>query len=94
MRDVSNYNYCIVHTPKTEFLTTPLYFLTKPDISIAIPYAKSFAINGQDYLVLLQNRVNPRNMKKVFKDENGVGEYWISPTETDIRPYGLCIKRK
>ena len=67
---------------------------TTPEISMAILYARSFIYNGQEYLVVLQNRVNPRNVKKTFKDENGVGEFWLSPTEADIRPYAICIKKK
>ena len=65
-----------------------------PDIEVAKRYAKSFTLSGQQYLVILQNRVNLKNVTKLSRDETGVGEYWISPDATDIRPYGLCIRKK
>jgi hypothetical protein len=65
-----------------------------PDINGAIGHAKSFTINAQEYLVILQNRVNPKTSIKLSRDVTGVGELWISPNETDIRPYGICIKKK
>src|SRR5438045_9143373 len=43
--------------------------------------------------VLFQNRVNPNNLVRLTKQETGVGEYWISPNSTDLRPYGICIKK-
>ena len=65
-----------------------------PDIQVARGFAKSFTKNDQEYLVILQNRVNPKNVVKLLDDETGNGEYWISPTAADIRPYGLCIMKK
>lgn len=65
-----------------------------PDINVARGFAKSFSVNGEDYLVILQNRVNPKNVIKLSTDETGNGEYWISPTTADIRPYGVCIMKK
>ncbi|CAF4896749.1 unnamed protein product, partial [Rotaria sp. Silwood1] len=65
-----------------------------PDINIAKPYAKSFTVNAQEYLVILQNRVNPKTLIKLSQNETGVGEYWISSNPADIRPYGICIMKK
>ena len=67
-----------------------------PDINVAKGFAKTFTANGEEYFVILQNRVNPNpeNLIKLSNEETGNGEYWISPSDTDIRPYGLCIKRK
>jgi hypothetical protein len=68
-----------------------------PDINIAKAFAKSFTLNGQEYLVVLQNRVNPENVAKLSDDDDddtGAEEYWISPTAADIRPYGFCIIKK
>ena len=67
---------------------------SSPDINVAKGFAKSFIHNGEHYLVILQNRVNPKNLMKVHGDETGNGEYWISPEPTDIRPSGLCIMKK
>ena len=64
-----------------------------PDIKVATKYAKTFSHNGNNYRVVIQNRVNPNNLVKISKKETGVGEYWISPKETDLRPYGICIKK-
>lgn len=67
---------------------------SSPDISVAKGFAKSFLCNGEEHLVILQNRVNPKNLIKLSNDETGNGEYWISPEATDIRPYGVCIRKK
>ncbi|CAF4122375.1 unnamed protein product, partial [Rotaria sp. Silwood1] len=48
---------------------------------------------GKNYLVLLQNRVNPTTLVKISADRTGVGEYWASPSYEDIRPYGICIRK-
>ncbi|CAF1046368.1 unnamed protein product [Rotaria sordida] len=65
-----------------------------PDVNIAKGFAKSFTKDGQQYLVILQNRVNPKNLIKLSHEETGNGEYWISPNAADIRPYGVCIMKK
>jgi hypothetical protein len=65
-----------------------------PDINVAKGFAKSFIVNGQQYFVILQNRVNPKNLTKVPHDETGNGEFWISPNDKDVRPYGVCIMKK
>jgi hypothetical protein len=63
-----------------------------PDIEVASLYAVEANVNGKTYKVVIQNRVNPKNVKKVDKAETGVGEYWISPNDGDIRPYGFCVR--
>ncbi|CAF2954419.1 unnamed protein product [Rotaria sp. Silwood2] len=64
-----------------------------PDINVATKYAKKFSFKGNNYLVVLQNRVNPTALIKISADRTGVGEYWVSPSEKDIRPYGVCIRK-
>jgi hypothetical protein len=39
-----------------------------PDINVAKRYAKSFIVNAQEYLVVLQNRVNPKNGGKIYRN--------------------------
>jgi len=56
-----------------------------PTASIAESYAQSFESEQKSYKVILQNRVNPANINKH-------GDYWVSPGDVDIRPYGLCLK--
>jgi hypothetical protein len=65
-----------------------------PDIEVASLYAMTVNVVGKTYKFVLQNRVNPNptNLKKVPKAETGVGEYWISSTDDDIRPYGFCVR--
>ncbi|XP_046439664.1 uncharacterized protein LOC124190841 [Daphnia pulex] len=65
-----------------------------PDIEVASLYAMTVNVNGKTYKFVLQNRVNPDPVKleKVPKTETGVGEYWISSTDDDIRPYGFCVR--
>jgi hypothetical protein len=60
---------------------------------VAVQYAGKIPFNGNTYLFVVQNRVNPKNVKKVDKAVTGMGEYWISPTDDDIRPYGFCVKK-
>jgi hypothetical protein len=67
---------------------------TTPDINVAKAFAKSFTLNDQKYLVVLQNRVNPKNVAKLSDDDTGAEEYWISPTAADVRPYGMCIMKE
>lgn len=64
-----------------------------PDINVASKYAKRFSHEGDTYLVVLQNRVNPATLIKLSANQTHVGEYWISPSDTDIRPYGICIRK-
>ncbi|XP_046439667.1 uncharacterized protein LOC124190843 [Daphnia pulex] len=63
-----------------------------PDIGVASLYAVEANVDGKIYKFVVQNRVNPRNLKKVGKDVTKIGEYWISPNDEDIRQYGFCIK--
>jgi len=64
-----------------------------PDIAVAQLYAETFDMDGVSYMAIVQNRVNPKTVMKILKGENGFGEYWISPTEEDIRPYGFCVRK-
>jgi ubiquitin len=57
-----------------------------PNIETAEMYAKEFSKNGHRYKVVIQSRVNPVNLEKF-------GDYWVSPRDEDMRPYGICIKR-
>lgn len=59
-------------------------------------YAKEFSYAGKTYKIALQNRVNPdRNghLKIVSASQTGVGaDYWVSPNEDDVRPYGILVR--
>lgn len=60
---------------------------TTPNITTAEMYAKEFTSkDGERYKVVIQSRVNPTNLNKF-------GDYWVSPRDEDLRPYGLCIKK-
>ncbi|CAG8621821.1 16141_t:CDS:1, partial [Acaulospora colombiana] len=65
-----------------------------PDINVAEKYATEFEHKGEKYIVVLQNRINPANLIKIGKQQTGLGEYWISKDEKDVRPYGICIRKK
>ncbi|KAL0249179.1 hypothetical protein GEMRC1_004412 [Eukaryota sp. GEM-RC1] len=67
---------------------------TTPDIEVAEKYAKVFELDGKHYKVVLQNRVNtdPNHLQIISKDKTGLGEYWVSKNNTDVRPYGILIK--
>jgi hypothetical protein len=64
-----------------------------PDIDVAFKYAETRQhSDGKTYKVVIQNRVNPKTLVKITKAETKVGDYWISPNEDDIRPYGFCTR--
>ncbi|CAG8595888.1 10285_t:CDS:1 [Paraglomus occultum] len=66
-----------------------------PDVNLAERYATEFLFDGKKYVIVIQNRVNPKNLVKLTTTaEAGVGEYWISKAGEDVRPYGICIKEK
>ncbi|CAG8691215.1 15907_t:CDS:1, partial [Acaulospora morrowiae] len=65
-----------------------------PDLNVAEMYAPEFECNGKIYTAVFQNRVNPSDLVKIESQKTGRGEYWISPQDRDVRPYGLCIKKK
>ena len=58
-------------------------------------YAQPFDHAGKRYKIALQNRVNPdRNghLKIISASETRVGaDYWLSPNEHDVRPYGILV---
>lgn len=58
-----------------------------PNTATAERYAQELRSNdGERYNVIIQSRVNPANLYKY-------GDYWVSPRDEDVRPYGLCIKK-
>lgn len=66
-----------------------------PDLQIAQKYAGEFGHEGKEYLIVMQNRVNPKTLKKIKgADKTGMGEYWLNPEQSDVRPYGILIKEK
>ncbi|XP_065647846.1 uncharacterized protein LOC100200953 [Hydra vulgaris] len=64
-----------------------------PNIKVAEKYAIKFLYKNEHYAVILQNRVNPTTLVKISADRFGEGEYWVSPSDKDIRPYGVCIRK-
>ena len=64
-----------------------------PDVQLAEKYAKKFTYNNEQYIVIFQNRVNPANLIKCPGTQTRTGDYWISPSEADVRPYGICIRK-
>jgi len=65
-----------------------------PDVCVAELYATEFKFAGKTYVIMIQNRVNPKNLVKIEATRTGFGEYWISKEGEDVRPYGICIKEK
>lgn len=68
-----------------------------PELEVAKDYANSFVHEGTSYKCVIQNRVNPKYLKVLSKEETGVGIYWLSAADKYvneselIRPYGLCL---
>ena len=63
-----------------------------PSIDVAARYAPDYQYDGNSYKIVFQNRVRG-NFKVVSSYETGIGEYWVSSCDRDIRPYGICIKQ-
>ncbi len=66
---------------------------TTPELSVALRYADAFTYNGQKHKFILQNRVNPETIERISKVRTGLGEYWISQNDFDVRPYGICFMK-
>jgi len=64
-----------------------------PDINVAVRYAEKFVHNDAEYRVVFQNRVNPATLSILSAADTNCGEFWISPRDTDVRPYGMCTKK-
>ncbi|CAG8609115.1 6857_t:CDS:1, partial [Paraglomus occultum] len=54
-----------------------------PDVRVAERYATEFKFAGRTYVIVIQNRVNPKNLVKIEATRTGVGEYWISKNGQD-----------
>ncbi|KAF0436911.1 ubiquitin-domain-containing protein [Gigaspora margarita] len=59
---------------------------TTPDVKLAEEFATRFSYEGENYLVMFQNRVNPNTLVKA-------GDFWLLPKVEDVRTYGICIKK-
>ena len=73
---------------------------SSPDPAIAEDYATTFEFEGQKYKVLLQNRVNMEDTEVVVgkhmraEDSTVVsGEYFLTASEKNVRPYGMLFKK-
>ncbi|CAG8735793.1 14754_t:CDS:2, partial [Gigaspora margarita] len=64
-----------------------------PDMNVAELYTNEFVYRGDKIQVVIQNRVNPKNLKKISKTKTKIGEYWITENEENIRQYGICFKK-
>ncbi|CAB4045711.1 ubiquitin domain-containing, partial [Paramuricea clavata] len=65
-----------------------------PSFAVAESYAKQFVLKGVSYKMLLQNRVNLNSSNIVAKENNHTeADYFVTPDDKDIRPYGVCLKQ-
>ena len=66
-----------------------------PDINVAAGYASSFSFGGKSYQAVMQNRINLENTKIVPKEKTGGAgaEYYVTPSENDLRAYSICIRK-
>ena len=63
-----------------------------PDPTEAERYATDFKWEGNDYKVMLQNRVNMEDTKVVLNGNGSGSEYFVTANEDNIRPYGILVK--
>mgnify|MGYP003332218327 CR=1 FL=1 len=70
-----------------------------PDPAIAEEYATIFKFEGKKYKVLIQNRVNMEDTEVVvgkhLREDSTVvsGEYFLTASEKNVRPYGMLFKK-
>jgi len=96
-RNIAEYGYelCKTHSGETlpKLIARKMY--TTPDPALAAKFAHTFEFNGAYYEVIIQNRVNPKRVVlSVPKETGGTDIFWVSSEESDIRPYGICIRLK
>ena len=67
---------------------------SSPNVLVAEKYGTRFTHGGVEYVMVLQNRVNPDTTKMIGKDvTRDLDEYWITANGEDIRAYGICVKK-
>lgn len=64
---------------------------TTPKVDVAADYAIKFTMDGINYRAIVQNRVNPESLTEIPTSLNDQ-DFWHSPLENDIRPYGICVQ--
>jgi len=69
-----------------------------PEVAVAKKFATEFKHDGDSYLCIFQNRVNPKYLQVIPKEKARLGIYWLSHGGEDevdenelIRPYGICL---
>ncbi|CAF1251673.1 unnamed protein product [Adineta steineri] len=82
------------HTTKHTLFAYGRGIYTTSDTNLAKLYAFNFTYNGEQYYIMLQNRVNSRALIKFDGDKCEFGDYWISSNADDIRSYRYCIIKK
>eukprot|EP00761_Pharyngomonas_kirbyi_P006211 gb/GECH01006217.1/.p1 GENE.gb/GECH01006217.1/~~gb/GECH01006217.1/.p1 ORF type:complete len:336 (+),score=89.29 gb/GECH01006217.1/:1-1008(+) len=67
--------------------------VSSPDPQFVAKNAVKFTLDGKNFEMMIQNRVNRKKLIKVPSSESNMdGECWIVPSENDIRPYGICFR--
>ncbi|KAI1703302.1 poly(ADP-ribose) polymerase catalytic domain-containing protein [Ditylenchus destructor] len=64
-----------------------------PDPRTALAYAFKSVYQGEELQLIIQCRVDPAKVQVVAKPV-GYGEFWLVPSEQDIRPYAVCAYEK
>ncbi|KAM9990893.1 hypothetical protein ACTFIY_006929 [Dictyostelium cf. discoideum] len=70
-----------------------VYFINDSFLSPSFDYDFTNTIDSAVPFIPWYKRgilVNPKTLVKVAQTNN---QYWISPNDSDIRPYGICIKK-
>ena len=66
-----------------------------PSPGVAERYATEFTYKGETMMCILQNRVNLKESDVIDKEKTGDGApYFVTPNVDNIRPYGVCLKKK
>ena len=65
---------------------------TSPSLAmVAKNYAKSIVCKGKTYRYVLQTRVDPASLTVIERVLDGA-DYWVSPSTTTVRPYGILVQ--
>ena len=57
-----------------------------PHFQTCLPYTKPFEVEGNEYRLMMQCRVNPTKIKVCSKED-----FWVLNEPADIRPYGILL---
>lgn len=87
-------NTAVVTHSRQAYYNIALYIHFFSDLRSPIGECINTLLQGVQYRVILQTRVDPKKIlvvKKATDEQTKTGEYWLAPDAKAIRPYAVCI---